>query len=445
MSVNVRKIILDTLFTLEKGDKKSHLLIRDVLDKYDYLTIQEKAFYKRVTEGTISERIKLDAIIDRFSNTPVSKCKPIIRCILRMSVYQILFMDSVPDNAAVDEAVKLTKDEKDAYSGFVNAVLRKIIENRGNALDFSYIDSEEERMSVKYSLPVSLVHMLKKEQKADDEFFKALTEIRPTFVKIFDNKDEEIVAKWSSENINFEKFKDLKGAYSISGFEGAYALPGFNEGDVLIQDTGSMMVPLALGLSEGPDEPLIVDLCAAPGGKTVHTAKLLKNAGKIISRDVSEQKTSLIDAALTRLKLENVETRVFDATKTDESLIGKADFIIADLPCSGVGVISRKADMRYNISNEGMKELVDLQRSILKASIPYLKKGGVLVFSTCTIHKAENEKNVKFIIDECGLEPTPIKKYLPDYLNIDDETNMIQLIPSKHGTDGFFVARFRKP
>lgn len=446
MADNIREIVLDTLLTLERENKKSHLLIREVLDKYDYLDTRDKAFFKRLSEGTISYTITLDYILNKYSSKPIEKCKPVIRALLRMSAYQILFMDKVPDSAVCDEAVKLCRKKSfEAFTPFVNGVLRNISKEKEKALDFSNITDEITRLSLQYAMPEWLVRMFKKEQPDVEALLKGLIRIRPTCVRIVDLSQKNVLlTKWKEMGIKVSESKYLEDAYLIEGFDGMESLPGFSEGMVIVQDESSMLAAKATGIEKGASLR-VMDVCAAPGGKTSYVASKMQPNGKVLSFDVSENKVELIRENVNRLSLENVEANVLDATEFKEEYLESADVVIADVPCSGLGIMARKSDIKLNITNEAMKEICDLQKKIISNVSRYVKKGGVLIYSTCTIHKAENEKMVKFILDNLPFEGDSLKPYLPKVFEVERQNEYsVQLLPNVDETDGFFVARFIK-
>lgn len=443
MSINTREIIADTLYILETENKKSHLLLRDVLEKYDYLDFRDKAFIKRVTEGTISGKITLDYILDSFSKKPMDKCKPMVRVILRMSAYQILFMDKVPDNAACDEAVKLVKKLSfETFGPFVNGILRNICKSKETLLNFDNIEDTAERLSVKYSVPLWIVKMFMKEQKDAEALLKAMNTVKGTCVRfVKTDKKAEYLSKWDAEGISFRESKYVEDAYLLSDFEGIETVSGFNDGVLMVQDESSMLASMAAGVKKNSDLT-VIDVCAAPGGKTCFVASLMEN-GKVISCDVSDLKVSLIEENVSRMGLKNVVPTVWDATVLNEEFVEKADIVIADVPCSGLGVMSRKSDIKYNISNESMKEICDLQKKIVENVYRYVKPGGVLIYSTCTIHKAENEKMVKYILENLPFKGDSLKPFIPKLFKIERPLDYaVQMLPNVDGTDGFFVSRF---
>lgn len=445
MSENIREITLDLLYTLETENKKSHLLIREVLLKYDFLDRRDKAFIKRVSEGTIANRITLDYVLDKYSKKPMAKCKPLIRVLLRMSAYQLLFMDKIPGNAVCDEAVKLCRKRSfEAFCPFVNALLRNVSNNRESCLDFSNITDRAERLSVTYSMPGWLVDMFLKEHKDAEALLASLCKVRPTCVRLVDSSyKDEFIKEISKAGISFRASEYVPDAFLLEDFEGSFMIPGFEDGKLIIQDESSMLASMALGVNKGSNLS-IIDTCAAPGGKTSFVASLMNPKGHILSCDVSERKTDLIRENIERLGFSNVEVKTLDATTFDESLKESADIVLCDVPCSGLGVMGRKSDIRYNISNEAMKEICDLQKKIVTNVSQYVKKGGILVYSTCTIHKAENEKMAKFITSNLPFEGDSLKPFLPEKLGVGEDEYMLSLLPHIHNTDGFFVARFRR-
>ncbi|MBR6308085.1 MAG: 16S rRNA (cytosine(967)-C(5))-methyltransferase RsmB [Lachnospiraceae bacterium] len=444
MSVNTREIILDILTELDKRDCKSHLLIRDVLLKYDYLDARDKGFIKRVSEGTVFNRITLDYVLDKYSSKPMAKCKPAVAAILRMSLYQILYMDKVPDNAACDEAVKLCRKKSfEAFCPFVNGVLRNICRDKDNALSFDGINDKATRLSVQYSCPEWIVKMFMKEQDDAESLISALSEIRPTYVKVLNSADTaELEREWASKDIKYEPVKCIEGAYKLESFEGMESVPGFTQGKFLVQDISSMICAESTGVRAGSDIK-VLDVCAAPGGKSSYVASKMFPNGEVISCDVSEEKVSLIAENVSRMGLTNVTPTLQDATEFNSEFENRFDVVIADVPCSGLGVMSRKSDIKYKISNEAMKDICDLQKKIITNVSRYVKPGGVLVYSTCTVHKAENEKMVKFITENLSLTEDSLTPYVPFlFTGAEKSDTHVQLRPDKFGTDGFFVARF---
>lgn len=429
--VSAREIILDILLAVTRDGEYSHLALSGTLNKYQYLEKQERAFITKVTEGTLEQMIKIDYIINSFSNIRVSKMKPVIRCILRSAVYQICFLDGVPDSAACNEAVNLAgKRGFRNLKGFVNGVLRNIARKKEQIVYPDERKQPQEAVSVQYSLPLWLVEQWETEYGMDKTkaMAKALLEEKPTAVRINLNQitKEELIKQLKSEGVDVTESKELPYALFLSGYDYLNKLSGFQEGCFYVQDISSMKVAETAEPKEGD---VVLDVCGAPGGKSIHIAQMLQGTGQVITRDLTPSKVAKIEENIARCRVENMRAECADARVPDESLREKADIVIADLPCSGLGVIGRKKDIKYKMTPEKEQELVALQREILSVVPAYVKSGGTLVYSTCTIHKTENEENVQWLLEnhrELHLE------------------SMQQIFPDETGNDGFFIAKLRK-
>lgn len=433
---NTRALILGILLEVMEEGNYSHLVIRSVLDKYQYLEKQERAFITRVAEGTIQTAIELDYIINQFSKVKVNKMKPVIRNLLRMSVYQMKYMDSVPDSAACNEAVKLARKKGfSSLSGFVNGVLRNI--SRGLS-EVAYPDEKKEPVayySVKYSMPEWIVRQWIADYGVEitrttlEAFVKeAPIMIRTNLAKITPNALEtRLCAEGVSvKKVVLEEMPTLDYAFLISDFDYLNALPSFNEGLFYVQDISSMMVAEFAAPKEGD---YIIDVCAAPGGKSTHLAEKMAGSGMVEARDLTEYKVSLIEENIMRHACTNMKAIQWDATVSDEASKGKADIVIADLPCSGLGVMRKKTDIKYKMSPEKMTSLVELQREMLHTVCGYVKPQGRLIYSTCTIHRKENEENVIWFLEQH-----------PEF----ELESMQQIFPKEEFGDGFFIASMRK-
>ena len=453
---NLREIVLTGLLSLEKEEIYSHIVIRGILEKYDYLTASEKAFIKRVLEGTIEQQIRIDYVIDRFSKVPVKKMKPLIRMLLRMSVYQILFMDAIPDSAVCNEAVRLTGAHRfGSLKGFVNGVLRSIARGK-DAIE--YPDKKKNPIaydSILYSMPQRLVRMWMDAYGPEktEVILRSFLEEKPVSVRLSsalsgDGRDA-VLKELSDAGITIEESPILPDAFLLRKAEGMRSIDAFEKGLLTVQDVSSMLAVLSAGIKEGDT---VIDLCAAPGGKTFYAAQQAGAAGRVLSGDVSERKVALIEETKERLHADTVSCRVWDATVLDASLADTADVVIADVPCSGLGVIGKKQDIKYRIDPDDLKDLVTLQRQILTNASQYVKKGGVLLFSTCTINRAENEETVSWFLDHFPFRTDDLTPFIPKGRGewqhaIEGEdlpAGCLQLLPGIHGTDGFFIARLIK-
>lgn len=449
MDVNIRAVVLDILTEIEKEGEFSHITINNALLKYQYLDRTQRAFINRLSLGTIECRIEMDYILNQYSKTPVNKMKPLIRRIMRMAVYQIIYMENVPDSAACNEAVKLAaKRGFTGLKGFVNGVLRNISRNKDN---ITYPDKAKETkkyLSVKYSMPEWIIELWNTNMSYEEieDILAGMKKDKKTYIRCNTLKGSTDYIKkiLEEEGVTVTEVSGLSYAYEISGYDYLTALKSFNEGLYQIQDISSMMAGEYVKPST---DSLIVDVCAAPGGKSINAALKLAEAaydnkdipesgiskevlkgitGRVIARDVSDYKASLIDDNVARLGITYIDVEVHNALEFDEELEGKADIVIADLPCSGLGIMGRKPDIRYNITKEKIDDIISLQRDILKVVSRYVKTGGTLVYSTCTINRAENEDNADWICNTLGFSK-------------DGEYR--QMLPSaKADNDGFFVA-----
>jgi len=429
MAENTREIILDTLLAIERGEAFSHKLIKAVLDKYDYLDGREKAFIKRVTEGSLERQIELDYYLNHFSSVPVRKMKPLIRCLLRMSTYQLLFMDAIPDSAVCNEACKLAAKRKfHNLKGFVNGVLRNIAKNKDNLPMPDAERDKAEFYSVKYSMPKWLVEywMDAYGEETTVSLLEGLLKIHPVSLRfridLSSEEKESLIAAMEAEGVRLTQSPYLPYVYQLEDVESVSSLPGFDEGVFTVQDVSSALAVEAADIQPGD---FVMDICAAPGGKSILAAE---KADKVLSRDISQAKTSVIEENIQRMQQDNIAVEVHDATIFDEAYREKADVVIMDVPCSGLGVIGKKRDIKYHVTPESLIDIVALQRQIVENSWQYVKPGGILLYSTCTINPKENEEMVEWIIGKFPFEPEAQKQIFPGIME----------------ADGFFYARLRR-
>ena len=436
-----RELVLGILMEVTRDGEYSHIALRNVLNKYQYLDKKERSFITRVTEGSLERMIELDYIINQFSKVKVNKMKPVIRNILRMSVYQLKYMDSIPNSAVCNEAVKLaTKKGFSSLKGFVNGVLRNIERN----LDaITYPDD----LSIKYSMPEWILNQWKEvyDDKTIETMLQAFLEDKPTTIRCNTNQVtvDELVEKLKNEGVTVEKHPYLPYALWISSYNYLAELQSFQEGDFYVQDISSMLVSHIAQPKEGDN---VIDVCAAPGGKSLHMAEMLKGTGHVEARDLTDYKVNLIWENIERSRMQNIEAVRFDATVLDETSVEKADVVVADLPCSGLGILGKKTDLKYKMTEKTQEDLVVLQRDILSKVKNYVKPGGNLVYSTCTIHKKENMDNVHWFLEN---NPDFALDSIEDLLNEElkrdvMEKGCFQFLPGVHKSDGFFIAKFKR-
>ncbi|MBE5911085.1 16S rRNA (cytosine(967)-C(5))-methyltransferase RsmB [Pseudobutyrivibrio sp.] len=420
-SINIREIAGDTLVEILEHGQFSHIYLKAVLDKYVYLEKNERAFITRLVNGVVERKLELDYIIDNYSKTKVKKMKPLIRTMMRMGVFEIYYMDGVPESATCNEYVKLAKKRGFAgLSGFVNGVLRHVARSKG---EIAIND-----ISVKYSLPQWIV------DKWTEEYGKEQTEnIAAGF---FEHQDlcvrvnlaqitrDELKAKLEKQGITVRICDNLPSAMYLSGYDSLAAIPEFGQGLFYVQDYSSQLVA---HMAQVKDTDSIIDVCAAPGGKALHFAELASK-GQVVARDLTAAKVALINENIKRTGATNIQSQQWDATEFDESAALKYDIVVADLPCSGLGIIRKKPDIKYNQTEESLAELVDLQKQILDNVCQYVKVGGKLCYSTCTINKNENENQVT--------------NFLASHKDFTIEEQM-QLFPDVDH-DGFYICVMKK-
>lgn len=423
---------------LERG-KHSDVLFHAVLKNNGNMESRDKRFLKRLSFGTIERAIELDAYINQVASLSVHKMKPAVRTVLRMALYEIYYMDQIPEAVSCHEAVELMRQKDgDSYTAFVNGILRTILRRR-------------EKLSLCHpwetlSLPRPLYeHFVtnygkKTAKKIGQAFLEKQAEITlhvdPNKISV-----EEYETKLQKAGIVYSSAYYMKNALRICQVEDVTTLPGYEEGLFFVQDESSMLPVLCAGILPGD---CVLDVCSSPGGKTMHALTCLQGKGIVCARDVSAQKIKRVQENVARMHYDNIEYRVWDGTKENPEWKEKADVIIADVPCSGIGIIGRKPEIKYQALTTADK-LVTRQRKIVTAALSQLRSGGVFIYSTCTINRAENEENVAYFEKNGLLNRETLNPYLPEKLwNKMTENGMLQMLPGIHKSDGFFVARFRK-
>ena len=461
--INSREIIVNMLLSISAGEEYSHVLIRNVLEKYDYLDSKDKAFIKCVTEGCLERRLELDYLLNGFSRTPVQKMKPFIRELLRMSVYQLLYLSKVPPSAVINEAVKLAKKRGfTGLSGFVNAVLRKIA-TEGKAYPLPDFEREPvSHLSIQYSMPEWLVETFEKEfgKERTVQILQGMQEPRPVTIRfprtVKAEEREQLLLQIRKQCDRVESHPYLPEAYCLYGLNGVAKLPGFEEGKLAVQDVSSMLAVEAAGIRPGDK---VLDVCAAPGGKTAYAAMLTGETGSVEAGDVSAYKTEMIAETCKRLGLRNVRVLLRDATVEDASRFEAYDVVLADVPCLGLGVMGRKKEIRYRIQKSDFASITALQKKIVTEAVRCVKPGGTLLYSTCSMTEEENTAMVRYMEEELGLFAESLEDTLPesflralkaqkeqedvtrDFAQI--QAGYMQLLPGVHASDGFFFARMR--
>ncbi len=427
-TINPRSLVADILLAVDRDGEFSHIAIRNTLDKYRWLPRRDRAFIKRVSEGSIERQIELDYIIDSFSKIKVYKMKPVIRAILRSAVYQMKYMDSVPDSAVCNEAVRLTAARGfSGLRGFVNGVLRTI-SRQMNQVAYPSVEKEPVRaLSVIYSVPEWMAERFYRSYglQRSRSILESFLHDKNLCVRVDINRNspEEIKRSLELQGIRVKPHDTIPYAFYLDGYDVPEEIPEFASGVLYVQDTASMMVAEIAGPREGD---FVLDVCAAPGGKSLHIAQMMHGTGQVEARDLTEYKVDMIRENISRCRAENVRAVQWDALVFDPDMQQKADIVIADLPCSGLGVIGRKPDIKYRMSEKQIRELAGLQRRMLDVVCRYVKPGGTLMYSTCTVTEEENRQNTEWFLGEH-----------PEFCLVSE----YQYLPDE-GCNGFFIAKF---
>ena len=434
--MNIRQIALRILDEYEAGGKFINLALSSHLT--DKLSHEEKAALTALLYTAVERKLTYDYYICALAGRSDGEVDPHTKNILRLGLCQLLDMRSIPDFAAVNETVKLATGKGER--AFVNGVLRAASRQKDNLPMPNEEKNYRRYLSVKHSFPLSIVKHFDGLFGREDterllEFYNAekYTDVTVNTLKI---SVEEYEKKLNDKGIVAEKNGIAPSSLRINASVNPERLPGFEEGLFFVQDRASAIS--ALALSPRTNE-IIIDTCAAPGGKSFAAAIISENTAEIHSFDLHESKLSLIKSGADRLGLSSISVGARDALIPDENLIGRADRVICDAPCSGLGVLGKKPDLRYKDASV-MKELPTLQLEILTASSKYLKVGGELIYSTCTLNPEENEGVVEsFVSTNQGFETVAFK-----IGELDAKKGMLTLLPHIHGTDGFFIAKIRR-
>lgn len=440
---NTRMMALELMLEIMEQGKYSHLALTDVLSVHQFMGKQERAFLTRLVQGSVERCLEIDYLLDQFSNVKTKKMKPVIRNILRISVYQILYMEQVPDSAACNEAVKLAQKKGfHGLKGFVNGILRTVSRQK-DKLPYPPLKETKRYLSIRYSMPEWIVGrwLSMYGEKETQVMLSSQYEERKTSVRRKSGiSEEEFFAALAADGCKAEA-SELPYAYRLSGYNFLEGMKTFQKGWFQVQDVSSMLAVEAANIRPGM---FVLDICAAPGGKSLLAADLLQETGMVLARDLTGQKVEKIEENIERLGYGNMRAECWDALVLDPALSGRADVVIADLPCSGLGITGHKNDIKYRVTEESVQELARLQRNILSVAWQYVKPGGTLVFSTCTVTEEENNENREWIPANTGLVKDSLVPYLPErYAAYPSASEgYVQLRQGIDGTDGFFIARF---
>ncbi|MBQ5801099.1 MAG: 16S rRNA (cytosine(967)-C(5))-methyltransferase RsmB [Clostridia bacterium] len=432
MKTNVRKLALELLCRAEREDRFVNLSLPHVMQSD--LSAEDKNLLVALLYGVTEKRVSLDYYISVLSGRSKDKIGENTLNILRMGLYQLMYMDKIPSFAAVNESVKLTKNKGEA--SFVNAVLRSYERKKDELIPPERERSLKRHLSIKYSFPQNIVkHFISQYGETEaEEILSAFSRELPLSLRVNTLKlsRDELLARLREEGVKCEKSELSPNGILVYDKTSPEGLSGFSDGLFFVQDVASQLECEALKIKEGD---LLIDVCACPGGKSFGAAMKMNDRGRVISLDIHESKLSLIEKGAKRLSISSIEARAHDSREALTEYIEKADCVICDAPCSGLGVLAKKPDLRHRDFN--FEELIALSREILSASARYVKKGGYLVFSTCTLNKDENEETVKdFLLKNPDFAPSDFR-----IGQLESENGMLTLFPHKHGCDGFFISR----
>ncbi len=435
--MGARETALNALMACRKDGAWSNAVLKDYIRR-DRLDSRDAALATRLCYGVLQNRNKLDFYLKQLLTGKLKDLHPVVRDILHLGLYQLYETDKIPDSAAVNEAVTLTKKycKNPRAASLVNGVLRNAVRTRGEL-------KEPTSYAEKYSHPDALISLLKANLPKGklEPMLMANNAAPQTVVQVNTLRVtmSDLAERLEKEHVTAKPHGWMKDCLVLSGVGDLEKLPSFREGLFYVQDPAAKLSVLCAELPQA--EIKVLDCCSAPGGKSFAAAIAMGGRGQITSCDVHPHKTGLIENGAARLGITNITARLQDATVGVPEWVGEMDAVIADVPCSGLGIIRKKPDIRYKDLKE-MEDLPGLQRKILNNQASYVKKGGVLIYSTCTILKRENEEIVNAFLaehEEFHLEPLPLPEGLPR-----NETGMLTLIPGEYDTDGFFISRLRR-
>lgn len=435
-----RQTALNLLIKAEKGQAYSNLALNAALSQ-SQLSAQDRSFVTALFYGVLERKITLDYVIQQYSNLKLNKISFDILSVLRMGIYQLAFMDAIPDSAAVNESVMLAEYcRKKSAKGFINAVLRSFVRDNKQIV---YPDSRELSFyySVRYSCPEWLVKKWISEYGAEqteqilvNSLGRPPVTIRVNTLKI---TAESLLQQLREEKVKAKLHPMVQNCIIIEKSGDIERLSSYQQGLFYVQDIASQLCCLALAPQKGEH---VLDLCAAPGGKSFTTALLMENTGSVESFDLYPKRTRLIETGAKRLEIGNIQVSTANANQFLPELVG-SDRVLCDVPCAGLGVIRRKPEIKYK-QPEDLKRLPEIQYSILQNASRYPKCGGVLLYSTCSLSLEENNQVAeRFLAEHKNYRLMPMTD--TGYSEIDGN-GMVTLFPDKNGSDGFFFARFQR-
>ncbi len=419
--MNIRKLALNAIEKILYQKGYCNIVINEYIEKFEF-TLEEKNLFTKLVLGTVENKITLAYYLEPYLR---KKQKSWVNSLLLMSIYQLVYLD-IPEYAVVNESVSIANMTDRMVGSFVNGVLRNFLRD-----DIRTFDGLEDikYLSVKYSYPSWLVSYLLKDYDFDTvtKILEEAQKVHPTYIRINTIliSKQEVMNKLQEDGIEFTESDLVKNGLIVS--KSLIDHPLFLEGKIIIQDLSSQLVS---EIVNPLSNQTILDVCSAPGGKTSHLAAIMNNTGRIFACDVHQHKIKLMQKNFKKWKVKNVETELIDARKLSKVIKEESfDAVLADLPCSGLGVMGHKVDLKYNITYDSIQEIIDLQKEILDNIYMLVKKGGTLTYSTCTINKLENEQQIKSFLERH-----------PEFTIIEERT----ILPYEYHTDGFYICKMKR-
>ena len=420
--MNVRKIALEAIEKIITKNAFSNIVVNEYLNKFEF-SPEDKALFTKLTYGTVQNMITIDYYLHPFIGH--KKQKSWVKHLLYMSCYQLVYLD-IPEYAVLNEAVEIANTKDRAIGSFVNAVLRNFLRHDLRSLEGL---DEIETLSVKHSHPSWLVSFLLKDYNYDtvEKILRENMTVRDEGIRINTLKasNEEVYKTLDQEGIPYQASELVQNGFSTN--HNLTKHPLFTKGKITVQDLSAQLVSEVVDPKEAQ---LVLDLAAAPGGKSSHLAALMNNQGRIDACDIFPHKIKLMENGFKRLGVKCVKTQIIDARRLQDVVMEETyDHILADMPCSGLGVLSHKVDLKYQINIKAIDEIIKLQAEILESTWKLVKRGGFYTYSTCTINKEENEEQIKTFLENH-----------PDFEIVYEKV----ILPFEHHSDGFYICKMRR-
>ncbi|OOM13654.1 16S rRNA (cytosine(967)-C(5))-methyltransferase RsmB [Clostridium saccharobutylicum] len=437
--MNCRKLAVKILNRVLNEGGYSNIVLSKELNEVE-LSDKDKALLTEIVYGVLRRKKTLDIIIANFIKDINLMDKNILN-ILRVAIYQMNFLDKIPSYAACNEAVEEAKEISESNSKLVNGILRSFTKNPD---DINVPGNKIDEYAYKFSFEPWMIRLLIKQygENVAKRIMTGLNQIPTVSIRVNELKSnyDDVYDELEEMEYNIEDGTVCPEAICIKGGKSIENNPLFKEGKITVQDESAMLIAPLLELEEGMQ---VIDLCSAPGGKTTHISEILQNTGKVLAFDVHESKLGLIKDNCDRLGITNVEVNINDATKLNADLISSSDRVLIDVPCSGIGIIRKKPEIKWNKKRTDLRQIIPIQRDIMENAWQYLKRGGIMVYSTCTLNKEENEENIEWFLNkykDCEIKKVFVGKQ--DNL-VYNKDGSLTIMPNER-MDGFFVTKLQK-